>query len=85
MRYAPGKYAVGECARSGWKMLNKDMVRDGYKKNLLVRSDWYEPYPPQEQLARVEDPIALKQPAPDVSAPPGEGTPAPDVTTLPFD
>jgi hypothetical protein len=84
MRYANGKLAWGECARSGRKMLHKDMVRDGYHPNLMVEPAWYESRHPQEILASVEDPIALRRPTADYSKPPGEGTPAPDPSTLPF-
>lgn len=64
MSYARGRYALGECARSGRKMLLKDMVRDGYQPNLLVDPAWYEPEHPLEDLQPVDDPVALYRPSP---------------------
>lgn len=82
--FAKGNQAWGECQRSGKKMLLKDLVEDGYYPGLLVAPDWYEPRHPQERLKEVSDPIALEKPAPDLSKPPGEGTPAPPLTFDPF-
>jgi hypothetical protein len=64
-RYAKGKFAVGECARSGRKMLLKDMVSDGYYPSLVVDPAWYEGKHPQESLPEIEDPVALWRPAPE--------------------
>ena len=64
-RYAKGKFAVGECARSGRKMLLKDMVSDGYYPSLIVDPEWYEGKHPQESLPEIEDPVALWRPAPE--------------------
>ncbi len=64
-RYAEGKYAVGECARSGRKMLLKDMVADGYYPSLMVDPAWYEAKHPQESLPEIQDPVSLWRPAPE--------------------
>ncbi len=64
-RYAKGKFAVGECARSGRKMLLKDMVSDGYYPSLVVDPEWYDPKHPQESLPEIEDPVSLWRPAPE--------------------
>lgn len=63
-RFAPGRRAWGECARSGRRMLLKDMTFDGYYPNLRVDPAWREERHPQEQLPKVTDAIALHQPAP---------------------
>ena len=64
-RYAKGKFAVGECARSGRKMLLKHMVSDGYYPSLVVDPAWYEGKHPQESLPEIEDPVSLWRPAPE--------------------
>lgn len=63
--YAKGKWAVGECARSGRKMLLRNMIADGYYPNLIVDPEWYEPKHPQESLPSVRDPTTLFRPAPE--------------------
>lgn len=63
--YARGKWALGECARSGRKMLLRNMVADGYYPNLIVDPMWYEPKHPQESLPSLKDPVTLFRPAPD--------------------
>ena len=63
--YAKGKWALGECRRSGRKMLLRNMVADGYYPNLIVDPEWYEPKHPQESLPKVRDPTSLFRPAPD--------------------
>ncbi len=63
--YAKGKWALGECARSGRKMLLRNMIADGYYPNLIVDPEWYEPKHPQESLPSVHDPVTLFRPAPD--------------------
>ena len=63
--YATGKWALGECRRSGRKMLLRNMVADGYYPNLIVDPEWYEPKHPQESLPSVRDPVSLFRPAPD--------------------
>ena len=65
--YADGRFALGRCARSGRKMLLRDMVRDGYEPNLLVDPKWYEPPEPAERLYPTEDAIALRVSAPESS------------------
>lgn len=64
-KYARGHAAWGECARSGRRMLLRDMVFDGQFPNLRVDPAWFEPKHPQEQLKRVDDPVALWRPAPE--------------------
>ncbi len=56
---------MGECARSGRKMMLKDMVSDGYYPSLIVDPEWYEGKHPQESLPEIEDPVALWRPAPE--------------------
>lgn len=68
--YARGKRAWGICGRSGRKMLLKDMIFDGRYPNMRVDPSWYEARHPQETLPRVEDPIALYRPSPEVVATP---------------
>lgn len=63
--WAKGKWAVGECARSGRKMLLRNMIADGYYPNLIVDPRWYEPKHPQESLPSVRDPTSLFRPAPE--------------------
>lgn len=69
-KYARGMHAWGICGRSGRKMLLRDMVFDGRYPNMRVDPAWYEARHPQETLPRVEDPIALYAPSPEVVAPP---------------
>lgn len=84
MRFARGHLAWTTCQRSGQRLLYRDAVMDGYLKNLVVAPEWFEPFPIQQTLPRVEDPIALYRPTPD-DPPSGEGTPAPPITSLPYD
>lgn len=61
-RFARGDKAWGECARSGRRMLLKDMVEDP-RTGLLVDPSWAEdpdPLPP----ANIIDGISLHRPAP---------------------
>lgn len=70
MKYAKGDQAWGECARSGRRMLLKDMVADGYYPDLIVDPAWREERQPQEHLPGISDPEALYRPAPeDLPAP----------------
>lgn len=69
-KYARGTKAWGECARSGRKMLLRDMVFDGQYPNLRVDPAWFEPKHPQENLPRLDDPVALWRPAPELLSPP---------------
>lgn len=64
-KYARGTHALGECARSGIKMLRRDMVRDGHYPHMLVHPSWWEPRHPQETLPAFDDPEALRDPAPE--------------------
>lgn len=54
-------------------MFYRDLVEDGHISGLLVHPDWWEPKHPQEIPVRVDDPVALWRPAPELSKPPGEG------------
>lgn len=65
-KYARGSHAWGICGRSGKKMLLKEMVFDGRYPNMRVDPDWYEGKHPQENLAKIDDPIALWRPSPEV-------------------
>lgn len=76
--FAKGTRAWGICARSGRKMLLRDMVWDGQYPNLKVDPAWYDPKHPQEMLPAIEDPIALANPSPETIAPPS----APVVTLV---
>lgn len=62
--FARGSRAWGECARSGQRLLLKDMVEDPLT-GLLVAPDWAEPplmRPPTDLI----DGVALERPAPDL-------------------
>lgn len=61
-RYAQGRRAWGECARSGRRMLLLDMVRDPLT-DLLVDPAWAEP-PLQRPATNIIDGVALVRPAP---------------------
>lgn len=65
-KFAKGKKAVGICARSGRKMLLKDMVPDGEYPNLLVDPAWRDIYHPQKRPVNTDEGIVLKRPAPDI-------------------
>lgn len=81
MSYARGNKAWGECARSGKRVLLREMVEDGYIPGLMVARDWYEPAHPQDiPITDIADPVALLHPAPEQSTPSGEGTAAAQLT-----
>lgn len=77
-QYARGARAWCICGRSGKKILLKDSVFDGRYPNMRVDPAYYEARHPQETLPRVEDPIALYRPSPEVIAAPT----APVITSL---
>lgn len=79
-KYAEGRHAWGICMRSGRKMFLRDMILDGRYPNLRVDPEWYEPRHPLEFLAKVDDPIALYRPSPEVIFAPT----APVLTVIPF-
>ena len=56
-------------------MRYRDLVEDGHVPGLLVHPDWWEPKHPQEIPVKVDDPIALRRPAPEISVPDGSGDP----------
>ena len=66
MGFAKGKNALGICARSGRKMLLKDMIPDPYKPGLMVDPAWADIKHPAERPIKLRDNTALKRPAPDV-------------------
>lgn len=80
MPYARGDKAWGECGRSGKRVRLNAMVEDGQIEGLLVAPEWYERKHPLETLQDVDDPVALAEPAPEISKPTGEGAAAPDLT-----
>lgn len=63
MKFAKGRKAWGLCARSGRRMLLKNMVEDG-ETHLLVDPAWRDTYHPQKKIVNLEEGIALKRPAP---------------------
>lgn len=68
--YARGSRAWGICARSGKRLLLRDMVRDPLT-DLLVDPGWAEPplmRPPED----IVDGVALERPAPDPDVIPDE-------------
>lgn len=58
------KHAIGECARSGQKMLLKDMVEDGYYPGTWVHPDWYDGPHPQESLPDIFEDPSINNPSP---------------------
>lgn len=64
MAFVHGKYAKGECAKSGKVMKLHALVEDGYYPGLLVAPEWYEPAQPAPKAVDVTDAIALRNPAP---------------------
>ena len=64
-RYASGKRAWGECARSGRRVKLNSMVRDGYRPRILVAPEDYDPEEPQEHSIPNRDAAGLLNPAPD--------------------
>lgn len=67
VRYARGSKAWGECARSGRRMLLRDMIADPLT-NLMVDPDWAEP-PLMRPATDIFDGVALERPAPDLDQP----------------
>lgn len=68
MAFAKGTNAVGRCQRSGDKVPYYKLVRDGYRKNLLVSPAWRDTAHPQEKPVRMTEGVALKSPSPDTDA-----------------
>jgi len=58
------EWAVGECGRSGQKMLLSKMVYDGYYKGLLVHPKWKENAQQQENLVPIHEETSLEHPMP---------------------
>lgn len=66
VKWARGARAWGQCARSGKRMLLRDMVADGYIKGLRVAPDEYDPPHPQERFTPLIDAQFVRNPAPDL-------------------
>lgn len=64
-KYARGEEAWGECGRCAKRDYLRNLVFDGYYPNMRVCSECYEPKHPQENLKRIDDPVALWRPAPE--------------------
>lgn len=64
-KYARGEEAWGECGRCAGKFLLRALVFDGYYPNMRVCTDCFEMKHPQENLRRIDDPVALWRPAPE--------------------
>lgn len=75
-RFASGKYAIAECDRCGFryklKQLKKLTIKD-HLTNIMVCPECWEEDHPQLKLGLypVSDPMALRDPRPDISL--GEG------------
>lgn len=70
VRYARGRRAYGMCARSGRRMLLRDMVEDPFT-GLLVDPAWAEP-PLMRPPTDIIDAIALRRPTADLDHPDSE-------------
>src|SRR5262245_54038749 len=77
-KYARGHAAWGECQRCGKKDFLQALIMDGQFPNLRVCRECYEPKHPQENLVKLDDPVALWRPAP-------ENLPAPSAPVLSAD
>lgn len=66
-RYSAGTRAYGECARSGKRLLLRDMVEDPLT-GLLVAPEWAEP-PLMRPATDIVDGVTLYRPAPDADKP----------------
>lgn len=69
-KYATGHAAWGECGRCAGRDLLSNLVFDGYYPNMRVHRSCYEPKHPQENLKRIDDPVALWRPSPENLNPP---------------
>ena len=79
IRISVNDKTLGECARSGFVVPAKKLVKDGQLNGLLVHESERDPKHPQEF------PIPKRSerhtvPAPEVSIPPGEGVEVPALT-----
>lgn len=67
--FARGTYAIGDCMQCGFQYPLHDLRVDGRypAKKMLVCEACWDPWDPQEHpWPPIDDPIALKQPAPEV-------------------
>lgn len=69
-KYARGAEAWGECGRCAARFLLRELVFDGQYPNMRVCTSCFEPKHPQENLKRIDDPVALWRPAPENLSPP---------------
>lgn len=69
-KYAKGSRAWGICGRSGKKALLSELVFDGRYPNMRVLPEYFEGRHPQEYLPKIDDPVALYRPSPEVILPP---------------
>ena len=65
-RYAKGKFAVGRCGRCGDKVPYKDLRADGQYPGMRVCDNCRDEKHPTEKQIRLDEGIALRNPAPDV-------------------
>lgn len=64
-KYASGNRAWFECGRCGQRGLYRNSMFDGYFPNMRVHPECWEDKHPQENLPKVNDPIALYRPSPE--------------------
>ena len=64
--FATGKHAVGYCRKCGDKHKLSELRSDGQYPGLLVCGTCYDIKHPAERPVRVDDAIALRNPAPDL-------------------
>lgn len=70
MKYAKGKYAKAVCARSGFRVPYRHLVKDGYDPSLWVLRSDRDPIQPIEDKNRnrpLIDGISLHHPQPETS------------------
>lgn len=72
-KYAKGTRAWFICGRCGQRGLYRNSVFDGYYPNMRVHSECYEGRHPQEQLKKLDDPVALFRAQPEGFGPYGDG------------
>ena len=58
--YARGSKAWGHCQRCGFRFLLNKLVHDGQIQGLLVCDSCFDDKHPQERLAPLADPVALR-------------------------
>lgn len=68
-QYASDANTWGQCGRCGRRVRLRTLIEDGYVKGLLVEPRCYDGPHPQENIRPVDDPVAVKRPAPDRDKP----------------